>query len=1216
VLPLSFEANQGQVDQQVKYLARGQGYTLFLTPNAALLGLRCEGGGNPTKWLRLGLQGTAAAPAIFGEEKLPGQSHYFVGNDPAQWHTNIPTFARVRYQQVYPGVDLIYYGKQGQLENDFELTPGTNPKVISWRVQGAEGIRVSSTGDLLLSVTGREIRLHEPRAYQLEGEHRRDIPIRYRVHGQRVSFALGKYDRHQQLVIDPVLTYSTYLGGSGGDTAYSVALDASGDAYVTGVTASINFPTDPTLQNFNATGGSTNTNGLTGNGNVFVTEFNPAGSALLFSTYLGGSGVDIPSRILIDNQRPNPTGNIFIVGSTTSNDFPVTSSVFQPIFGGIQDAFLTEMKANGSALVYSTYIGGTGTDFGAGVALDLSGNAYVTGSTNSTDFPVQNPLQLGNAGLYDAFVTEVNPTGALEYSTYLGGSETDNATGIAVDSSGNVYICGYTYSSNFPTQSAYQSTLAGGSDIFVTKFLPGSSALLFSTYLGGSSNDQALAMAVDSNGNIYLTGDTQSTNFPVTPNAYQSTLQGTENAFVTKFAPDASTLVYSTLFGGSGTDQASAMALDSTGNVYITGFTQSSNFPLLASTQNVLGTSGAGTCESTNLVNLPPNYLCADAFVARLAPSGIPVYSSYLGGSNTDTGQGIAVNSSGVAYVVGQTFSSNFPATADTSPAATANNPTTAEAFQWLYQGSNTFSNAFFTKISPQNFPSVALTPQEINFGNQPLESPSNPITVTLTNEGSVALSIASITASGDLQLTNNCGTSVAGGGGTCTVQLIFDPTSVGLQTDQLTFTDDADLLGNPVTQAITVTGNGVLTGGSLLFSPNKLTFPAQTVGTTSPNQTAQLINNGNQTVTITNITVTGGFGETNNCGTNFPTVPATLNVDQTCTVAVSFTPTTTGNVTSSVVVTSNAVNAPSLQLAGTGSPVFTLSSNARSSVILIGSTSATFSISASGPTTLLSSIVLSCNGATCTFNPSSISVGGSSTLTVTGLSPTSANPLNFTVSGTSSGAGQSQTASVALAIFFADYSLAATPSGTTVTAGNNATYTVTVTPTNGFNQTVLLSCPPAYPGIPVGTVCYWNPPALTPSGTVGTTVSSTLTITTEAESAQQSKLLRLLRPPTFPPGGGRWILLLALLAFLGAIVTGFGRSGPWLRPRFRWAVLLVAMILVALGVGCENYVNPINITPALNGTPAGTSNIVLTGTLGGGSSVTRTTTVSLTVLP
>jgi len=340
VLPLSFEANQGQVDQQVKYLARGQGYTLFLTPRAAVLGLRSADRGNPTQWLRLVLQGAGAAPVITGEEQLPGQSHYFVGNDPGRWRTNIPTFARVRYQQVYPGVDLVYYGRQGRLENDFEVTAGTNPKAISWRLEGAEQIRVDSTGDLVLTVSGSEVRLQQPRAYQLEGQQQREIPIHYRVHGQKVSFALGKYNRHQKLVIDPVLTYSTYLGGTGGDTAYGVAIDSAGEAYVTGVTASTNFPT---------TSGVYQTT-YAGDGDVFVTKFNSTGTGVLFSTYLGGSEDDTPSQVYL---APS-TGNILLVGSTTSNNFPTTPTAFQQTYGGNQDAFLSEMKSAGSALIDST----------------------------------------------------------------------------------------------------------------------------------------------------------------------------------------------------------------------------------------------------------------------------------------------------------------------------------------------------------------------------------------------------------------------------------------------------------------------------------------------------------------------------------------------------------------------------------------------------------------------------------------------------------------------------------------------------------------------------------------------------------------------------------------------------------------------------------------------------------------------------------------------
>ena len=509
----------------------------------------------------------------------------------------------------------------------------------------------------------------------------KQIPVHYRVEGQKVSFAMGKYDRREKLVIDPVLTYSTFLGGTGGDTAYSVALDSAGDAYVTGVTASTNFPVSSA--GFQQT--------YAGDGDVFVTEINPTGTGIIFSTFLGGTGDDTPAEIILDGG-----GDIFMVGSTTSSNFPTTSAVFQPAYAGNQDAFLTELKPDGSALIYSTYIGGTGIDFGTVVSLDSGGNAYVAGSTQSTDFPVMNPLQSGNVGLYDAFITELSPTGGLEYSTYLGGSLSDYATGVGVDATGNVYVSGYTYSTNFPTQDALQSALNGGSDLFVTKFTPGTGALLFSTYLGGSSIDRSSGMLLDANGDIYLTGDTQSPNFPVTPTAYQTGLAGIDNAFVTQIAAGGSSLVFSTLIGGSQTDQATALARDASGNVYITGFTQSSNFPLIDPFQNVLGISGAGNCGSTNLVNLP-NEICSDAFVVKFAPSGIPVYSSFLGGSGSDSGQGIAVDSSGAVYVVGETASPNFPATAG--------------AYQWLYQGVDAGYNAFVTKISPQDAPAVALSP-------------------------------------------------------------------------------------------------------------------------------------------------------------------------------------------------------------------------------------------------------------------------------------------------------------------------------------------------------------------------------------------------------------------------------------------------------------------------------------------------------------------------
>jgi hypothetical protein len=1174
-LPLSFEVNQGQVDGQVKYLARGRAYTLFLTSRGAVLSLRSERAGQPaTAWLRLSLRGAAAAPVIAGEEKLPGQSHYYLGNDPAQWRTHIPTYARVRYQQVYPGVDLVYYGQQGELENDFVVAAGADPGVIAWRLEGAEGMHVDAAGDLVLAVGGSEVRLHRPRAYQRSGGERREVAVRYQVRGQQIGFALGSYDRRQTLVIDPILSYSTYLGGSGGDVAYAVAIDSSGDAYVTGITASVNFPTTSLGQTTYA-----------GGGDIFLTEFNPTGTGVIFSVYLGGSGADTPSEILLDS-----TGNIYIGGSTFSPNFPTTSGVLQPTYGGNGDAFLTELSPSGSSLVYSTYLGGSGADYGMAMALDGAGDVFLTGSTTSKDFPTVNPLQLGNDGASDVFVAEVNPTGsALLYSTYLGGSNADYGSAIALDGSGDVYVSGYTYSADFPTQNAYQSSLAGGSDAFITELKPGNTALVFSTFLGGSSIDRVFAMALDASGNIYLTGDTQSNNFPVTASAFQSANHGGPgDAFVTKLAPGAAALVYSTLLGGSGTDQASAMALDSSGDVYLAGFTQSSDFPLLDPLQKILGISGAGTCGSTSAP-----VLCADTFVAKLGPSGSPIYSTLLGGSGTDSGQAIVVDSSGAAYVAGSTASPNFPATAG--------------AFQWAYTGASSSSNAFVAKINPQDAPALALSPQQINFGNQPLNSTSDPTTVTLTNEGSAPLSISGITVSGDFaQTNNNCGTLLPAGGSTCTLQTTFTPSQPGQQIGEVSISDNSP--GSP--HHITVTGNGVFAAGSLILSPTSLSFPAQVVAATSPPQSVVLINNGNVAVTLTNIVITGDYAQTNTCG-NLPTTPTVLNVGQACTISITFTPTATGNRGGSLAIQSDATKNPSATFTGIGIPVYALSSNTRSSVLLIGTTASTFSIAASAPSTFTGSIALACGtGATCSFNPTSIMAGQTSTLTVSHLSATSANPLNFTVNGTY---GQ-QTATVALTIFFADFSVSAIPSGATVTAGNSATYTLTVTPSNGFNQVVLLNCS----GLPANTdqngnlytKCTFSPPGVTPTGSGP--VTATLTITTTA----QSGLFRWPPRGGIPPGFAMWPIIMMTLGLLAALTAGLRVWGLSLRPNFRFAFLIIAITLVALGAGCNTYVNPINITPVVTGTPSGNYTIALMGTLGTNTGVSRTTTVNLSVAP
>jgi len=644
-LPLSFEPNQGQTDARVRFVSRGRGYALFLTGDGAVLSLH---GGGPQRRPRTAGPGLLAAgpwaepgparPAVTLAlrlvnanpgaqleplDELPGRSNYFLGNDPSQWRTNVPNYARVRYREVYPGIDLVYYGNGRQLEHDFLVAPGTDPSVIRFAVEGADKVEVDAQGDLVLSTNEGEVRLRRPVVYQEADGVRQEIAGGYTIHAnpqsQDVGFQIANYDATRSLVIDPVLVYSTYLGGSGDDSGQGIAVDAAGNAYVTGTTGG-NFATANPLQASNG-----------GGDDVFVAKLNAAGSALVYSTYLGGSGTDYGQGIAVD-----AAGNAYVTGYTASTNFPTANPLQASNAGGVSDAFVAKLNAAGSALVYSTYLGGSSEDWGNGIAVDSAGNAYVTGRTLSTNFPTANPLQASNRGMDDVFVAKLNAAGsALVYSTYLGGSERDCGYGIAVDAAGNAYVTGYTGSINFPTANPLQATLAGGGDVFVAKLNAAGSALVYSTYLGGKSDDQAYGIAVDSSGNAYVTGSATSTNFP-TANPLQASNAGNGHVFVAKLNAAGSALVYSTYLGGvsdsthPGPDGGCGIAVDAAGNAYVIGNTYS-------------------TVPTSN--PLHPNW---DVFVAELNAAGSAlVYSTYLGGGSMDSGNGIAVDAAGNAYVTG-----------------------------------------------------------------------------------------------------------------------------------------------------------------------------------------------------------------------------------------------------------------------------------------------------------------------------------------------------------------------------------------------------------------------------------------------------------------------------------------------------------------------------------------------------------------------------------
>jgi Beta-propeller repeat len=642
-LPLSFEVNEGQTDAEVKFLSRGKGYTLFLTPNEAVLSLKRgqDTSGMPDMKsvtslpksqkflrnssrpaaevqnpavLRIKLIGASPQPGLVRLEELPGKVNYFIGNDPKKWRTNISTFATVKYKDVYPGIDLVYYGNQGQLEYDFIVAPGADPKIIKFDIQGADKLELNARGDLAFKTDNGEILQYKPMVYQEDGDAKKLLSGHYVLTGKHeIGFQVAGYDASRPLIIDPVLAYSTYIGGSSTEFGRGIAVDLGGNAYVTGVSYSTDFPTTTT--------GALGTQ-LNDRGNAFVTKLNPIGSGLVYSTYLGGSDLDQGNGIAVDL-----AGNAYVTGFTGSTDFPTTAGAFQTTNDG-QRAFVAKLNLTGSALVYSTYLGGSdGGEVGGGITVDTSGNAYVTGHTGAIDFPTVNPLQPTLNGGTDAFISKLNPTGsALVYSTYFGGSGSDDAMGIAVDLAGNAYVTGTTSSTDFPTVNAFQTVFGGTLDAFVAKLNATGSALVYSTYLGGGSgggssggSDVALGVAVDLIGNAYVTGYTGSTDFP-TVNPLQPIFGGSGDAFVAKINAAGTALIYSTYLGGTSVDPeiGSGIAVDSVGNAYITGTTGSTDFPTVNAFQAGFG---------GNL----------DAFVAKLIPSRvvnelvtfIPIESSF-----------------------------------------------------------------------------------------------------------------------------------------------------------------------------------------------------------------------------------------------------------------------------------------------------------------------------------------------------------------------------------------------------------------------------------------------------------------------------------------------------------------------------------------------------------------------------------------------------------
>jgi hypothetical protein len=974
-LPMTFEANQGQAGSGVQYLSRGQGYTAYFTAGGVVLSLRANTAsmsagsatGNSAATVQFALVGAARNPAVVGEVPQAGKANYFFGNDQTKWLTNVPTFGRVRYQNVYPGIDLLYYGSHQQLEYDFAVQPGADPRKIQMAIQGAQQIQLSANGELILTIPGGEVHFQVPVIYQESAGQRIPVNGSYvMTDATHVSFQVSEYDASKPLVIDPVLAYSTYVGGSGTGQANGIAVDGNGNVYIAGYTDSASFPV-------------TTLGTIAANANhIFVAKLNPTGTGLVYADYIGGNGQDYGIALVLDSSN-----DVFVTGSTSSSNFP-TVSAYQSARPGPYTGFLTEVAASGSTLAYSTYLGGNTFDQPVGVAIDSLSDVYVAGYTTSLNFPTTTgayqPAALANQGsLYGTygFLTKFNPSGsALVYSTYLAGN-TDVTTcddsdvrmhpdgtgnvcypppysavsALAVDASGNAYVAGTTNTNNFPvSNSAYLNSNTTTQDAtlgFVSKF-SSSGSLDYSTYLYGSSGNPVgvSGITVDSTGSAYVTGTADSDGtFPVTTSGSDSICDpntfgfACSYAFVTKFNATASALSYSTFLGPNNYASPAAIALDSSDDAYVLSSTSSNVF------------------QTNNAIEAYTN--SSDLLLVELNPTGTTqLFSTYLGGSGADSPTGLAIDASANIYVTGYTTSSDFPATPGT--------------FQDLLAGS---TNAFVMKISPASTTAVALDPYALQFTSLAVGSSSSAQQVLLRNMSSGALTISSISTTGDYSETDDCVGSVPAAG-SCNISVTFTPTTGGTRTGTVQINDTA--AASP--QAISLTGVGIGPGVSL--SAASLTFSSVQLGSSSAAQTVTLTNSGNAALNISNIQISGDYAQTNNCSSS-------LAASASCTFNIIFTPTASGSATGTLTITDNTGNSPqTVALSGTGAD-FGLTASTSTASVQPGST-ATYTVTvASVGGTFSSSVKLACSGApsysTCSISPTSATPGSSSTnVTVT----------------------------------------------------------------------------------------------------------------------------------------------------------------------------------------------------------------------------------------
>jgi hypothetical protein len=1060
-LPLSFEPNLGQADPAIRFVARGRDYGIYVSGREAVLAFRSGSPSKPslrngrhnngekqegqTDLFRMQLLNANPAPQGFGDEPLPGTVNYFLGSDPDRWRSGIPTYARAQFKSVYPGIDLVYYGNQQQLEYDFVVTPGASPDAILLHFSGADRVEVSPEGGLTLQGKRGRIGFQAPLLYQTVRGRREPVRGRFELRANNtVGFRVGSYRHDQALVIDPVLVYSTYLGGSAADEVNGIALDSDGNAYLTGQTSSADFPV--------TTGAYQSENKTNGRGTVFVSKLNATGTALVYSTFLGGSQQDIGSAIAVDGG-----GNAYVGGNSGSEDFPVTAGAFQTTNVG-ERAFVAKLNPTGTALVYATFLGGSSHEVVKAIQVDSAGNAYVAGTTFSSNFPVTSgAFQTTNKDDHTVFLAKLNGTGsALDFATLLGGTGQEEGNGLAIDSKGDCFVTGDTYSSDFPvTSGAFQTTLhsSDGSNAFVAEVNPTGTALIYSTYLGGSLLDIANAIAIDGSGNAYVAGFSESSDFPTTEGAFQTTPGG---VFVSGLNSTGTALLYSTYLGGPGdvgVEGAFGIAVDSAENAYVTG-TTNGGFPV---TPGAIQSTGGS----------------ANAFVTRLNPTGTAlVYSTYLGGAQGASALAIAIDGSGHAYVAGDTYSKVFPTTTgafqttnntngsytgfvaelDTNTTLVGTTTTlTSDANPQIAgqsvtftatvnpsSGSATPSGDVVFDIDGADVATVALNAGAATYTTSSLAVGSHTVLATYQGDSSFQQSSASLAET--IQAAPAATPTFSPAGGTyagsqsVTISDQTDGATIYYTTNGATPTINSTLYTGPIVVAATETIQAIGTASGyspsavasatftiqqpmVTLSPGSLNFGSQTEGTSSQAQTVTVQNSGSASLSSIAITLSESsasssvgkisadaagissqdYSATTTCGSS-------LAAGASCTVSVTFSPTTTGSFPGLLQISDNAVGSPqTVGLAGTGTaPVqgdFTVTASPSSAMTTYGgSAQFTISVMATGGT-YDSSVSLSASGlpagATASYSPASVIPGSGAANSVLTIQTATLNAAN-----------------------------------------------------------------------------------------------------------------------------------------------------------------------------------------------------------------------------